>query len=625
MNLIRSVIRSTPQGILRLSVVAALILPFVLLPQSKAHASAYADVVISEIMYDSASAGEENDEWVELYNSTSASIDLGGWVLTDDNTYPAVDEGTCTIPSGTSIAAGGFAVISRAALSALSIEIVCTPSGTYQLENGGDNLALFNTSGELVYGSLTFNYPDLADQNLGYSIGLKNPLAGWAYSTLTPANPYWIKETTPGTSPYVRHTAGALNSGWTDSITTPHTITVDGTVDTSTEWKAGELLGVADNATYYITWDNDDIFVGILGGNTASDKYNVLMDTDPFNTGAANTGTTGEYCGATFGANGKPNYALQVYPTGVSLAAANAGGTGWDPWSPSSGQTTGVRNSQVEFRIRKSDLGLSSSAPVGLYVYACNSSNRVWAAWPPENEINTSSVGTLSTRTVFDTTGPTRSPRDDAAHLGYDTHAAVSTGLVFFFDPGGAYSQNWHAHLNIATPGGAGCEVTMKVYANHAVSRLEGGVRRAYTITPNASCTGLAAYISLKYEDGINSNQAQTQTDVDQIPSELRGMDENSLTLYRYPDGGSAWNMLAFSATNRSSAHNRVVTVNAISQFSTWTFGYTDHAPTALTLSSLNAHPGTPDWLVTIALVGGALLAGSGLTILRRRIPSLER
>lgn len=584
-------------------------------------ASTYGEVVISEIMYDPATGGEENEEWVELYNPTTASIDISGWVLTDDNTFPAVDEGQCTIPASTSIPAGGFVVISRAAIPVINTEIVCTASGTYQLENVGDNLALFNTAGEMIFGSLEYLYPDTAANNLGHSIGLKNPTAGWAPNTINPTVVYWSEETTPDATPFTQHTAGAANSGWTGNITTPHTITsLDGTVNTLGEWQPGELLGSADTATFYLTWDATDIYIGFAGGNAQSDKYNVLVDIDPLDMDTQNSGNTLDYCGASFGANGKPDYAIQLYPGGIAKNAAS--GSSWDTWTApiSTGQTNGggAGSGQAEFRLSKAELGINSDAPVGFYLYACTAGNRVWATWPPENKIDTTNPVAQTTRVLLDATRNTRSPRDDAAHLGYETFAADTLGVKLFFDDGGALSQNWHGHLNVSTAGAAGCLVTAKVLANHLVSRLDGGTRRSYTITPDVNCTGLAATVSLKYEDGWDNNQ--TQTDINFIPSELRGLDENSLILYR--NTGATWDAVA---SNRSTTHNRVVTTSAVTQFSTWTFGYAGHIPTAVTLQNLTAQSSSLTAFSLLVATGllaatGLLTAGTALLFLRRKV-----
>ncbi|MCR4277938.1 MAG: lamin tail domain-containing protein [Candidatus Berkelbacteria bacterium] len=65
-------------------------------------------VVINELMWmgtDTSTA----DEWIELRNTTGASIDLSGWQLT----HAAPSNGTLTIPAGNSIEANGYFLISN--------------------------------------------------------------------------------------------------------------------------------------------------------------------------------------------------------------------------------------------------------------------------------------------------------------------------------------------------------------------------------------------------------------------------------------------------------------------------------------------------------------------------------
>ena len=62
-------------------------------------------VLISEVFYDT--PGRDNqEEWIELYNPTSSTVDLSGWTLSDNTK-------TYTIPSGTIINPGSYLVIAR--------------------------------------------------------------------------------------------------------------------------------------------------------------------------------------------------------------------------------------------------------------------------------------------------------------------------------------------------------------------------------------------------------------------------------------------------------------------------------------------------------------------------------
>ncbi len=564
-----------------------------------ARAATYGDVVISEIMYDPIGAEPENTEWVELYNPGSVAVDISGWVLTDDANYPGgtITEGYCTIPESTSIPAGGFLVISQAALTEINGEVVCTPSGTFELNNAGDQLALFSAApaNERIFGSLVVAYPDSAPTNSGDAIGLHYPMAGWSG-----ASGDWAVETTDsGATNYRYHTAGAANDGWSGYVLTNHIITADGTVS---EWQAnGEQLGSTDGVDFYVTWDADYIYVGMVGGDTSNNKYNVLIDTDPLDSGVDNSGNANvDYCGATFADDGKADYAIQLYPTGTAYAQAS--GASWDAWTPAgSGGNRGT--GQVEFYIQKSDLGLTSGDAVGFYLYACNSSNQVWAAWPPENEVNTGSTDALTTRVVFENTYANRAPRYEGSMRGSQTMPANVVGQELFFDDV-AGTVDYYARLYVTTSGGVTCTVKITTRGNALATRLDGGLRRSYDITPQ-NCTGLAATITLKFNDGSMSG----------APDEFRGASANNTRLYRWD--GTAWVSVgsAYNSTNKT-----VYTTAPQTTFSPWTAGDTTAGslPTAITLDSMRAvsHGGLP--ASVLLLVGMSAL--SGFILWRRRI-----
>ncbi len=65
-------------------------------------------VVISEFFYDE--DGDDNNEFVELYNPTKAAVDISGWKLTHYNQTGKL-QSTVTIPEDTSIAPGGYFLI----------------------------------------------------------------------------------------------------------------------------------------------------------------------------------------------------------------------------------------------------------------------------------------------------------------------------------------------------------------------------------------------------------------------------------------------------------------------------------------------------------------------------------
>lgn len=120
-----------------------------LLSSFHAHASVVnQNLLISEIMYNPASASDDNWEWVELANIGNTSIDLSGWVA-DDGNRSAVSE--ANIASGR-IDAGGTAVLYNAKTpladfiaawgEGINLVAVSQWSG---LNNGGDKFGLWSS------------------------------------------------------------------------------------------------------------------------------------------------------------------------------------------------------------------------------------------------------------------------------------------------------------------------------------------------------------------------------------------------------------------------------------------------------------------------------------------------
>ncbi|MBI1840620.1 MAG: lamin tail domain-containing protein, partial [Verrucomicrobia bacterium] len=96
------------------------------------------DVVINEIMYAPIS-GDNDDEFVELYNRGAKPVDVGGWKLRDAVTF--------TFPSNTVIAANGYVVIGKNLARLLANYTNLTTANTFgnyngTLANSGDHVAL---------------------------------------------------------------------------------------------------------------------------------------------------------------------------------------------------------------------------------------------------------------------------------------------------------------------------------------------------------------------------------------------------------------------------------------------------------------------------------------------------
>ena len=99
-------------------------------------------VVINEINYRPSIPGD----WVELYNPTDETIDIGLWMLKDDN-----DDHVFTIPENTIISANNFIVLCKdvAAFENLFSEVNNIGDFGFGL-GGGDQVRLFDSSEQLV-------------------------------------------------------------------------------------------------------------------------------------------------------------------------------------------------------------------------------------------------------------------------------------------------------------------------------------------------------------------------------------------------------------------------------------------------------------------------------------------
>ncbi len=58
------------------------------------------DIVVTEFMNDSAAVSDTVGEWLEIYNSTGADIDLNGWTLKDDGSNSHTFSTSVIVPSG---------------------------------------------------------------------------------------------------------------------------------------------------------------------------------------------------------------------------------------------------------------------------------------------------------------------------------------------------------------------------------------------------------------------------------------------------------------------------------------------------------------------------------------------
>jgi len=119
-------------------------------------------IIISEVYYDTVGT-DSKEEWVELYNPTTSSVDLSGWTLSDNSK-------SFSLPSGTVIAAGAYLVIARNAAGFTALY-------GFAPDVSGMTISLSNSEDQVV----------LSD-NLGNQIDMvawENYLAGWSITAST--------------------------------------------------------------------------------------------------------------------------------------------------------------------------------------------------------------------------------------------------------------------------------------------------------------------------------------------------------------------------------------------------------------------------------------------------------
>src|SRR3989338_11603328 len=102
-------------------------------------------VVINEIAW-AGTAADDTDEWIELKNTTGATISLDGWVLKAPDAKPM-------IPLSGSISAGGFYLIERTADTVVS-DVAGDYVGSFgqygSVSNSGEDLDLMDASGTVI-------------------------------------------------------------------------------------------------------------------------------------------------------------------------------------------------------------------------------------------------------------------------------------------------------------------------------------------------------------------------------------------------------------------------------------------------------------------------------------------
>lgn len=152
-------------------------------PGSDDPAASIAPVRINEIL---SRDDDTSIDWIELFNPTESTVDIGGWYLSDDSTFPQ----KYRLPANTPLAAHGYLVLSSKEFNSLP-----GSATSFGLKSRGDRAALFsaNSQGELT------------GYSHGVSFGAADNRVSFGYHTNSVGEESFPAQITP--------TPGAANSG----------------------------------------------------------------------------------------------------------------------------------------------------------------------------------------------------------------------------------------------------------------------------------------------------------------------------------------------------------------------------------------------------------------------------
>ncbi|MFO0792068.1 MAG: lamin tail domain-containing protein [Pirellulales bacterium] len=102
---------------------------------------ARAAIIVNEVAYDD--AGTDNREYVELYNSGAAPVDISGWMVTGRD--PTSINLSAAIPAATTLAPGAFYVVGNSAVANVNLVVASD-----FLENDIESVELRDSGGALV-------------------------------------------------------------------------------------------------------------------------------------------------------------------------------------------------------------------------------------------------------------------------------------------------------------------------------------------------------------------------------------------------------------------------------------------------------------------------------------------
>jgi spore coat protein CotH len=230
------------------------------------------DLCINEIMADNDAIIEDPDEagafedWVELYNPTTASIDLSGKYLTDDVSDPTQWQ----FPAGSSIAAGGFLLIWADGEPEQG-----NNHASFKLSSGGETVALYDTDGTTLIDSIEFG-----EQTTDVSYG-RSPDGGDTLDVMLTATPGAANSAITNTN-----FAPTADAGGPYSVTTVETISLSGSASGDTDGTIATYAWDLDNDGQYddatglaASFSSTTVGIFIVGLQVTDDDGETSVDT----------------------------------------------------------------------------------------------------------------------------------------------------------------------------------------------------------------------------------------------------------------------------------------------------------------------------------------------------------
>lgn len=196
----------------------------------------FADIVINEYSCSNLSQFADNyseyGDWIELYNTGGATVDISGYYLSDNPTSPMMYQ----IPSGVTISANGFKRFWASGRNTFSGTNYHTNFKLTQSKNNPDFVVLADPSGNIL------DYAQLTRTQLGHSYGrITNGSNTWGIFTSPTCN---ASNTSASYDTYAAKPDASLPAGYySGSVTValynsePNSViryTLDGTVPTGT-------------------------------------------------------------------------------------------------------------------------------------------------------------------------------------------------------------------------------------------------------------------------------------------------------------------------------------------------------------------------------------------------------